>query len=215
MTCNGSYNRLVKGLGAARIRHSVEGQAHMVKRPSGAARFKTKSGGLMPKERRYDIAAAQAIAIVLIVWSHIRGGGYWGSARIIAPLGCAMVVFFVFIAGYFNAAKSVTEPALFAKTRVRKLLVPLYGITLVYAAIVATFHGVGLPRGAVTLYGILVDPLVSGHGLSYNLPMWFIAPLFFAEVAYAFLGRIFNRGGACSRPVPDCRKPAGCALLGA
>lgn len=67
-----------------------------------------------------------------------------------------------------------------------------------YAALVTLLHAVGVPRGAVSLYNIIVNPLVSGHGLSYNLPMWFIAPLFFAEVAYAFLGRLFNRGGTFS-----------------
>ena len=149
----------------------------------------------MSKGRRYDIAVAQAVAIVLIVQSHIKGSGYWGSARVLMPLQCAMVVVFVFTAGYFNAAKSVGDPLGFAKTRVRKLLIPLYGATLLYAAIVVVLHALGVPRGTVNLYNVLLDPLLSGHGLSYNLPMWFIAPLFFAEVAYAFLGRIFNRGG--------------------
>lgn len=169
----------------------------------------------MSKGRRYDIAVAQAVAIVLIVQSHIKGSGYWGSARVLMPLQCAMVVVFVFTAGYFNAAKSVGDPLGFAKTRVRKLLIPLYGATLLYAAIVVALHALGVPRGTVNLYNVLLDPLLSGHGLSYNLPMWFIAPLFFTEVVYAFLGRLFNRGGAYSRAVPDCRKPAGCALLGA
>lgn len=169
----------------------------------------------MSKSRRYDIAAAQAIAIVLIVQSHIKGGNFWGSARILMPLPCAMVVFFVFIGGYFNADKSVADPVSFARSRIRKLLVPLYGLTLLYAVLVTLLHAVGVPRGTVSLYNIIVNPLVSGHGLSYNLPMWFIAPLFCAEVAYAFLGRLFNRGGARSRPLLDRCKLVGCASLGA
>lgn len=148
----------------------------------------------MPKERRYDIATAQAMAIVLIVQYHMLGASFQGSMRLLMPLSCARVPFFVFVAGYFNAAKSMAEPVGFAKDRARKLMLPLYGKTLLYAAIVTVLHGLGIPRGAVSLYSVLLDPLLGGHALFYNLPMWFIAPLFFVEVIYAFLARIM-RGG--------------------
>ncbi len=149
----------------------------------------------MATSRRYDIAVAQAVAIVLIVQDHIAGTDLLGPMRILLPFESARVLFFVFIAGYFNAAKSTTAPVSFARDKVRKLFLPLYGLTLLYAAIVTALHLVGLPQGEVSLYSVLLDPLLGGHDLYYNLPMWFIAPLFFAEVAYAFLGRIARGRG--------------------
>lgn len=166
----------------------------------------------MPKERRYDIATAQAMAIVLIVQYHMLGASFQGSMRLLMPLSCARVPFFVFVAGYFNAAKSMAEPVGFAKDRARKLMLPLYGKTLLYAAIVTVLHGLGIPRGAVSLYSVLLDPLLGGHALFYNLPMWFIAPLFFVEVIYAFLARIM-RGGAFARLLPDGGEPGCCRIL--
>lgn len=146
---------------------------------------------------RYDFTAMQAAAIVLIVLYHIDGSGFVGSMGVLSPLFSAMVAVFVFIAGYFSAAKAAEAPLAHAKRKFKSLIVPLYSITLLYAAIVFVLHRLGAPRGTVSWNSILVDPLVGGHKLSYNLPMWFIAPLYFCEVVYAFT-RKCTRGGIWS-----------------
>lgn len=60
-------------------------------------------------------------------------------------------------------------------------------------------HGLGFTVGdTLNFQSLVIDPLVSGHAFGWDAPLWFVAPLFFAEMfdfGLRLLLRVRNRKG--------------------
>lgn len=112
---------------------------------------------------RDDIQCAKALAMILIVWGHLAGATeFTDTFKVFNPIFLARVPIWVFVAGYFNAAKSVLNKRSFVEKKVESLIIPLYAFTFLYAVIVLVGHCFGVQIGQVSLYSVLIDHLLGG-----------------------------------------------------
>lgn len=123
-----------------------------------------------------------AIAMILVVVGHISSEGFRGPFDLFPPYSFHVAAF-VFVSGYFYREASENQVGSYIKKKAMRLMVPLYAIMLVYGIVSTLMHwGVYSFLPVISAKTLLFGPLLSGHDFLINLPMWFIAPLFFAEV---------------------------------
>lgn len=124
-----------------------------------------------------------ACAIVLVVVGHIPSTGFNGPFDMFKPYSF-QVAAFVFVAGYFYKESHEVHPFQYLKSRIKRLLIPLVAINAAYGCLVLLLKKlVGITwGGALSAQTLLVMPFTDGHQFLINMPMWFIAPLFFAEL---------------------------------
>lgn len=80
------------------------------------------------------------------------------------------------------------ELGIFVARKVRRMLIPMYGIYLVYGLVVSLLHLFGFKFGGdLSFNSLVVQPLTNGHQFSINMPMWFLAPFFLAEITYGIM----------------------------
>lgn len=127
-----------------------------------------------------------ACAIVLVVVGHIVSSGFNGPFDMFEPYSF-QVAAFVFVSGYFYKVEHERCPWRYLEARIRRLVIPLLSINAAYGCITLLLRKcMGFEWGGVaslSVQSLLVDPFTNGHQFLINMPMWFIAPLFFAEVA--------------------------------
>ena len=159
------------------------------------------------KSINYDMKLFSAIAMTLVVCGHIQYGsvGLSGPFDMFKPY-CYQVAAFVFVSGYFYNVKHEAIPGRYVLRKAKRLILPLYAISFVYGCIWSVAKPLlGMQYGdGVSLESVLVAPLTSGHQYMCNMAMWFIAPLFFAELANVLLRSAISRascgGGRFLRP---------------
>lgn len=140
-----------------------------------------------------------AIAMVLVVVGHIDSTGFAGPYNMFPPYSF-QVAAFVFISGYFYKPTNERGIVRYVAKKTKRLMVPLFLITLVYGCISTFLADAGFEFCAqITWERLLVDPLINGHQFLINMPMWFIAPLFFAEIANILIRRVLNIGHGSHR----------------
>ena len=123
-----------------------------------------------------------ACAIVLVVVGHIPSTGFNGPFDMFKPYSFPVAAF-VFVAGYFYKESHEVHPFQYLKSRIKRLLIPLVAINAAYGCLVLLLKKlVGITWGALSAQTLLVMPFTDGHQFLINMPMWFIAPLFFAEL---------------------------------
>lgn len=133
-----------------------------------------------------------ALAMVLVVVGHITFNGFEGPFNMFPPYSF-QVAAFVFVSGYFYNPLHENHVLRYSLKKIKRLLIPLYLIMLVYGLISTCLHISGfsyLPL--MTIESALLGPLTSGHDYIINMPMWFIAPLFFAEIANIVFRRLLG-----------------------
>ncbi|MGI6032267.1 MAG: hypothetical protein ACOX69_02470 [Coriobacteriales bacterium] len=140
-----------------------------------------------------------AFAITFVVAGHVIAPGSPGGISFgynLFPPASFHVGIFVFVAGYFYKSKHEQEPGAYLKRRVLRLLVPLYAVYAVYGLVVVPLmHLCGFTIGQdPSLYNLLLDPLFGGHAFMWNLPLWFVAPLFFTELLDFGLRKLLRVG---------------------
>lgn len=125
-----------------------------------------------------------AIAITAVCLGHINPIGFEGPFGLFTPY-CYQVAAFVFISGYFYRPQNEQRPLAYLIRKFKRLIVPLLGINAAYGIVCLLLRRfAGIEYGApLSLETLLVDPFASGQAFVLNNPMWFIAPLFFAETA--------------------------------
>lgn len=150
------------------------------------------------RQINYDMKVFTAIAIVAVCAGHLGAPGLSGPFDLFPPYSY-QVAAFVFASGYFYSERSESAVAAYVARKARRLIAPLLLINATYGVACAAlrrFAGLqyGEPLGA---WSLLVSPFTSGHAFVLNGPMWFIAPLFFAEVVNVCVRRAARplRGG--------------------
>lgn len=139
--------------------------------------------GSRTKQINYTMKLFSACAIVLVVVGHIPSTGFNGPFDMFKPYSF-QVASFVFVSGYFYKEANESHPVAYLGSRIKRLLIPLIAINAAYGCIVALLkRAVGIEWGGVlSVQSLLVMPFTDGHQFLINMPMWFIAPLFFAEI---------------------------------
>lgn len=131
-----------------------------------------------------------AIAMILVVVGHISSIGFEGPFNMFPPYSFHVAAF-IFVSGYFYNETHENDLVSYLGKKVKRLLLPLYLIALIYGLVSTCLHEAGfmyLPT--ITVKSLLLGPLLDGHDYIINMPMWFIAPLFFAEVLNAIICKI-------------------------
>ena len=136
--------------------------------------------------------------MVLVVAGHLDNGtvGLSGPFDLFEPYSYHVAAF-VFVSGYFYKPYCEANPAHYIVRKLRRFMVPLYLISFVYGFVWAFARmSVGVSNVSLpTIANLLVDPILSGHQYRLTTAMWFLTPLFCAEVFNVLcrivLGRIW------------------------
>lgn len=139
-----------------------------------------------------------AFAITFIVAGHAGVAGQQGGigfAYNMFPPQSFHVGVFLFVAGYFYKSKHEAHIGRYLKSRVLRLLVPLYVINALWGVWVLISRSLGFTFGHdPSLYNLLVDPLLGGHAFMWDCPLWFVAPMFCAETLNVIVRKLLRTG---------------------
>ena len=140
----------------------------------------------------YRFKILYAIAIIMVVCGHTRGGGVtilndW------FPYGALHLPIFAFSSGYFYKNSSEKHPLRYILKKIKTLVIPLYLYTIVYGLIVQFMRSKGFEMGGTfTLKNVLIAPIINGHQFTYNLGGWFLAPLFMLEISNLIIRKVLR-----------------------
>ena len=138
------------------------------------------------KEINYTFKLLSAFTMILILVGHIDNGaaGFSGPYDLFKPYAYHVAVF-VFISGYFYSTRYEDNVLPYFGKKTLRLMVPLYLISFLYGCFwMVVKPALGLQMGEpLTLYNVFLAPVTTGHQYAINLAMWFIAPLYCAEIA--------------------------------
>lgn len=124
------------------------------------------------------------IGIISIIISHCGQGGIdllynW------FPFNSFFLALFAFTSGYFFRENQTEHTTKYILYKFKKLIIPLYLYNLFYGLLVLILRPFGFTIGGdFTLYNLFIEPIKTGHQFGYNLPCWFVIPLFMIEVFY-------------------------------
>lgn len=139
------------------------------------------------KERNGTFMVLSCIAILLVVLGHLNFGVLEFGG--IFPYYSYHVLIFVFIAGYFYKTEDEAQILQYIWRKTKRLLIPYYILNVFYGLIVMQLHKYGFIFGEeMTLYNLIVEPIMGGHQFMLNAPAWFVFALFGLEVCN-ILGR--------------------------
>ena len=136
-----------------------------------------------------------ALGIFMVVDSHTFTaldlfGGF-------IPYNSFFMPMFVFISGYFNKVNSDTKLLPYMGKKVKTLLVPYAGITVLVFVIqqLMNLFKLGSIEGIPSWYPAYVLERVMTVGSPFALaaPMWFVITLFFVQAVYAILKKLLGR----------------------
>lgn len=163
----------------------------------------------MSKNINKQFEILYAIAIVLVVISHIPSEAGVSLFYQIFPLYIFNLALFIFCSGYFYDKENEEKPFRFIWKKFKRLIVPLYLINIAYGLIaeILTLNGILIPaKFAVktsltgfpmsetfTLGDLFIMPLTNGHQFVYNLATWFVVPLFIGYVFLVLFRRLTRR----------------------
>lgn len=132
------------------------------------------------------------IGIISIIISHCGQGGIdllynW------FPFNSFFLALFAFTSGYFFRESKTEHTMKYIVYKFKKLIVPLYLYNLFYGLLVLFLRQFGFTIGGdFTLYNLFIEPLKTGHQFAYNLPCWFVIPLFMIEVFYILFYKLLK-----------------------
>ncbi len=132
------------------------------------------------------------IGIISIIISHCGSGGIdllynW------FPFNSFFLALFAFTSGYFFLECKTEHTVKYIIYKFKKLIVPLYLYNLFYGLLVLFLRQFGFTIGGdFTLYNLFIEPIKTGHQFGYNLPCWFVIPLFMIEVFYIIFYKLLK-----------------------
>lgn len=142
-------------------------------------------------ERNSTFMVLSCIGILLVILGHLNFGVLEFGG--IFPYYSYHVLIFVFIAGYFYKENDAQNILKFIWRKVKRLIIPYYVINLIYGFIVMLLHQKGFAFGEeISLYNLLIEPVMGGHQFMLNAPAWFVFALFLLEVCNVVARRILG-----------------------
>lgn len=156
-----------------------------------------ETNGIEQKSAKQNINHAfrllSAFAIFSVVAGHLGGGGFSWLYRLF-PAYQFHLATFIFISGYFYQTKYEQQPLAYIKKKFWHLLVPMYLWNLFYGIVVNVLKHYDLVTfgEALSFKTLVIKPLYHGHQFVLDLALWFVPPLFFAEVFTVLFRRWLN-----------------------
>lgn len=146
------------------------------------------------KKINYKFALLQTIGIVIVVSGHLIGGGGINLASEWFPKYSYHMPLFIFISGYFYKEISEDNILNFLKIKVKKLVIPYFIWNLIYGIIITTLINTGFVSYGtkLSLRSFFIEPWISGHQYSLNIPSWFVLSLFLVQISYVVLRKLFS-----------------------
>lgn len=132
------------------------------------------------------------IGILSIIISHCGSGGIdllysW------FPFNSFFLALFAFTSGYFFREEKTEHTAKYIAYKFKKLIIPLYLYNFFYGILVVFLRQFGFTIGGdFTLHNLFIEPIKTGHQFAYNLPCWFVIPLFMIEVFFILFYKLFK-----------------------
>lgn len=132
------------------------------------------------------------IGIISIIISHCGSGGIdllynW------FPFNSFFLALFAFTSGYFFREKQTEHASKYIIHKFKNLIIPLYFYNLFYGILVAFLRKFGFTIGGdFTLHNLFIEPIKTGHQFAYNLPCWFVIPLFMIEVFFILFYKLIK-----------------------
>ncbi len=124
------------------------------------------------------------MAILMVVSGHAQGGGISLFADWFPYYGHHLAMF-MFASGYFYKPINESDILNYIKGRFYKLVIPMYLYNLFYGLFVQFLNKRGFGIGEkLSLYNLLVAPILEGDQFVYNLGGWYIIPLFMIQIFY-------------------------------
>lgn len=148
------------------------------------------------------ITIAKSIGIIMVVCGHI--GGIYKVIGIpifkskpneIFPIYSYHMPLFIFISGYFYKSEYIYNIKELIKKRLSTLVIPYYKWNLFYGILVTTLINLGLFKNGnkISLYNYFLEPIFKGYQYNLNGPSWFLISLFFIQIAYTLIRKLFSR----------------------
>jgi len=143
------------------------------------------------KEVNHAFRLLSAFAIIAVVAGHMNDGGLRFLYKLFPEYQFHLATF-IFIAGYFYSPKAEDAILPYIRKKLLRLMVPMYAWNLVYGVAIHVMKSAGLITFGEELSfdSLVVLPLWHGHQFFLTLALWFIPPLFCAEVLHVLLRRI-------------------------
>lgn len=143
------------------------------------------------RKTNYQFKILYALGMIFIVSGHTRGGGIsilydW------FPMAGFQLALFMFASGYFYTIGAEDNLIQYVWKKIKHLMIPFYLYTFAYGLFAHLMWQVGFEIGRhLTLRNLIIEPIKNGHQFSYNLPGWFIVPLFMVQMYNIFVRKMF------------------------
>lgn len=145
------------------------------------------------KKIDYRFKILYAIGTILVVAEHCGGGGISLMGNWFAPYAFHLPLF-VFASGYFYSDDSLDDVGQYTLHKLKKLILPVYIWNLLYGLFDTFLRVFGFTIGEeLTVWNLLVAPLIDGHQFSFNLGGWFVVPLFMVQIINALLRKLLQK----------------------
>lgn len=132
-------------------------------------------------ERNMTFTCLSALGILFVVVSHIDLTLF--TIGNLFPYYSFQVGIFYFISGYFYKPEREEKIGGYILHKVKTLLFPYFCWNLCYGIITMVFRYLGFSIGSdLSLYTLLVAPMIHGHQFMYNFAAWFVPALFLLEI---------------------------------
>lgn len=145
------------------------------------------------KKTNYQFKILYAIGIIFVVAGHAGANDmiFWNELIHCAGFYMGM---FVFCSGYFYKSENDLHPVKYIVKKVKRLLIPYFLWNTFYGLVMFVLLKSGFSFiDKVSIQDFLLKPLLGEPVFKFNLPSWFVIPLFFTEVYNVLIRWILQR----------------------
>lgn len=148
-----------------------------------------------------EMTVFRSICILLIIVSHIPLREGFSGPFGLFPVYSFQVAAFVFSAGYLYKDSNDERPLSYVVRKTRSLLIPTLLINAMYGVLNTVLrHRLGFTWGSdISLYTVLIAPFVDGHQFNLDYALWFVPPLYLAEITNVFLRHLLYGASRLSK----------------
>lgn len=143
------------------------------------------------QKENYTFKLLYVIGTILVISGHLSNGGLnllydW------FPPYAFHIGLFVFASGYFFRINNSLKE--FVLRKIKTLIIPLFLWNLFYGIFVFILRYAGFEIGnELSFKNLFIMPIMDGHQFQYNMPGWFVIPLFAVHIYHAVLVTILEK----------------------
>lgn len=143
--------------------------------------------------KNYVFSFLYCIGTILIVAGHCRNGGI-NLFFDFFPIYSFHLGLFMFCSGYFYKDKCEENFKEYFFKKLKRFIIPMYIWNFVYGIFVLLIRRRGFTIGQnITLYNLIIAPLVDGHQFQYNMCLWYLPSLFLIEISTCLVRKIVKK----------------------